>query len=55
MYYHVRQEMAGQPSRLLTINELVETFRYAKNYAQEHFGKSIIEGSNKLVFALSNA
>ena len=43
MYYHIRQQMTGQPSRLLTVEELTETLLYAKNYALQHFGKPIIE------------
>lgn len=43
MYYHIREQMTGQQPRYLTMNELAATLRFAKDYAQQHFGKPTIE------------
>lgn len=43
MYYRIREQLAGQPERYLTTNELAATLRYAKDYATQHFGKPVVE------------
>lgn len=37
-YEHIKKELAGQSSRLITKAEAVETFTYIANYMQTHFG-----------------
>jgi acyl-homoserine-lactone acylase len=39
-YEHLKKELSGQPSRLITKAEAIETFTYVSNYMQNNFGRT---------------
>lgn len=40
LYNHISKILAGQPPRLLTVTELLETMQYIKDYQLKYFGKT---------------